>query len=117
MDDDADTRKALGELLREEGYAAVGAEHGRAALEQLQAGARPCLILLDLMMPVMDGPTFRTAQLADAELRKIPVVLLTAFATSAPKPLSPTDIVTLRKPIVLPDLLTVVRAFCPHRRL
>jgi len=59
VEDDKALRDSLREALELEGYAAVCVEHGKAALEHLATGARPCVILLDLMMPVMDGWTFR----------------------------------------------------------
>jgi CheY-like chemotaxis protein len=81
VEDDADIRSALVTILSEEGYAVVSARHGREALEFLRGGARPDVILLDLMMPVMNGADFRLAQLADPALAHIPVVVLTADGT------------------------------------
>jgi CheY-like chemotaxis protein len=78
VEDDADTRSALASILRCEGYPVMSACDGREALELLRAGARPDVILLDLMMPVMSGADFRVAQLADPALADIPVVVLTA---------------------------------------
>jgi len=78
VDDDPDIRTALSELLEWEGYEAIAAANGAAALAQLRNGARPCAILLDLMMPYMNGWEFRAEQLRDPELRDIPIVLLTA---------------------------------------
>jgi CheY-like chemotaxis protein len=81
VEDDADIRSALVTILSEEGYAVLSARHGREALEALRGGARPDVILLDLMMPVMNGADFRLAQLADPTLAHIPVVVLTADGT------------------------------------
>jgi CheY-like chemotaxis protein len=78
VDDDTDLRETLGELLSEEGYDARLFENGRRALEFLRRGERPKLILLDLMMPEMNGWQFREEQLRDAELKDIPVVVMTA---------------------------------------
>jgi CheY-like chemotaxis protein len=78
VDDDTDLREVLGELLSEEGYATHLCANGRAALDLLREGARPCLILLDLMMPLMNGWQFREEQLRDEALRDIPVVVMTA---------------------------------------
>ncbi len=66
VEDDKDLRDSLCEALELEGYAAVSAENGQAALRHLATGAQPCMILLDLMMPVMDGWTFRQELLKDA---------------------------------------------------
>jgi CheY-like chemotaxis protein len=79
VDDDAGIREALAGLLAEEGYRVSCAEHGVAALEYLRAApALPSLIVLDFMMPLMDGRQFRIAQLQDLALRRIPVVILSA---------------------------------------
>jgi CheY-like chemotaxis protein len=79
VDDDPDIRAALSELLESEGYEVTSAANGAAALAQLRGeGAKPCAILLDLMMPYMNGWEFRAEQLRDPELRDIPIVLLTA---------------------------------------
>jgi CheY-like chemotaxis protein len=82
VDDDHDVRAALVELLETEGYDVVAAANGRVALARLRAGVRPCAIVLDLMMPIMDGWEFRAAQLGDADLRDIPVIILSAAGLS-----------------------------------
>src|SRR4051812_30460195 len=82
VDDDESILDGLAELLESEGFRVATALHGMAAIEQLQAGLRPCVILLDLMMPVMDGWDFRQRQLADPRLRNIPVVIITAAGFS-----------------------------------
>src|SRR5215467_12847724 len=82
VEDDRDLRESLGDALRLEGYNVVCVEHGEAALRHLGTGARPCVILLDLMMPVMDGWTFRQHLLEDRDLSEIPVVLMTAATMS-----------------------------------
>jgi len=78
VEDDTDIRSALVSILRSESYRVVSACDGREALDLLRGGARPDVILLDLMMPVMTGADFRVAQLADPALAHIPVVVLTA---------------------------------------
>ena len=78
VDDDTDVREALGEVLAEEGYATRLFESGREALDFLRGGGSPALILLDLMMPEMNGWQFREEQLKDERLRDIPVVVITA---------------------------------------
>jgi CheY-like chemotaxis protein len=115
VEDDADIRQALLEVLQDHAYDAVSAGNGQEALARLQSTAtRPCLILLDVMMPVMDGWTFRTAQASDPELRSIPVVVLTAHA-SAPQVAEAMDVAGyLRKPVKLDTLLATVHRFCDH---
>ena len=79
VDDDHDSRDALERLLRFAGYGVITASNGGEALELLRRDAQvPDLILLDLMMPVMDGRAFRDAQKKDARLAGIPVVVVSA---------------------------------------
>jgi DNA-binding response OmpR family regulator len=79
IEDDDDLRELLAELLRAQGIEVRVAQHGREALAVLRSGAPlPALILLDMMMPVMDGPTFRAEQRGDPALADIPVFVLTA---------------------------------------
>jgi CheY-like chemotaxis protein len=106
VDDDRDIRETLREVLTDAGYEVVAAENGRAALEQLRAGCRPALILLDLMMPVMDGLAFRAEQLADAALETIPVVLITAGGRPVADGLTPTTV--LHKPLRMRTVLAAV---------
>ena len=78
VDDDAPLMEGLLELLEEEGCTVVSAPNGREALDRLREGLRPDVILLDLVMPVMNGWEFRREQLANDNLKSIPVVVLTA---------------------------------------
>lgn len=81
VDDDAAIRAMLTELIEDCGCTALGAANGQEALDVLRQYAKPpSLILLDLMMPVMDGWEFRQAQLSDPELSSIPVIVLSARA-------------------------------------
>jgi CheY-like chemotaxis protein len=80
VDDDADIRETVSLILEDEGYEVVSAPDGAAALAELRDGSPPDLILLDLMMPVMDGWQFREEQLRDPSLEAIPVVVLSADA-------------------------------------
>lgn len=83
IEDDEDLRELLAELLRSHGLAVRVAQHGREGLTMLRSGAPlPALILLDMMMPVMDGPTFRAEQQGDPSLSAIPVFVLTARGDS-----------------------------------
>lgn len=80
VEDDPDIRDLFSDFIRDAGYGVLAIADGRQALEKLRAGARPCVILLDLMMPVMDGWTFRRAQLEDEALTTVPTVLFTGVA-------------------------------------
>jgi CheY-like chemotaxis protein len=78
VDDDEEIREVMTEALVAEGYVVRCAANGERAIEQLQTGFRPQVILLDLMMPVMDGWQFRSRQLAAAQWASIPVVIISA---------------------------------------
>src|SRR5437870_4081718 len=85
IDDDVDTRSAIATLLQSEGYAVIAAGGGREALGLLHGSkAVPHVVLLDLMMPDMDGMDFRRAQLADDRLAPIPVILFSATGRGIP---------------------------------
>jgi CheY-like chemotaxis protein len=107
VDDDTDLRETLGELLAEEGYAPRCFENGRAALEWLRGDATdPRLILLDLMMPEMNGWQFREAQRSDPRLKEIPVIVMTASRTLDERQIDASEV--LFKPIGLEELLRAV---------
>jgi len=109
IEDDPSLREAIGLVLEEEGYDAELAEHGRAALERLISGARPDVIVTDLMMPVMDGRHFIREVLARPDLRSIPLVVLTASVEAAD--LGDQVFAILHKPLDLESLYeTVARA-------
>ncbi len=76
VDDDTEIREVVEAVLVAEGYAVATASDGAEALRQLRSGSRPCLILLDLRMPGMDGREFRERTVADPDLHDIPVVIL-----------------------------------------
>jgi len=110
VDDDTDLRETLGELLCEEGYDARLFENGRTALEFLRHGERVRLILLDLMMPDMNGWQFREEQLKDLELKDIPVVVMTASRGFEGSPISAREI--LYKPVGLGEIIDAVERNC-----
>lgn len=113
VDDDRDIREALSEVLEDEGYHVVTAEHGLAALERLRSGSpRPCLILLDLMMPTMDGRQFRSEQRQSPELAAIPTVVLSAFTHVEKEPIAQDAAGVLKKPVQLATLLATVNRLC-----
>ena len=78
VDDDPDIRDAFAECLRQEGYQVEAAPHGRAALDVLEAGLRPGVILLDLMMPVMNGFEFLESVRSRPDWQKLRVIVLSA---------------------------------------
>jgi CheY-like chemotaxis protein len=117
VEDDRDVRLALAEILAEEGYRVAVAEHGYDALRQLRFGMQPGVILLDLMMPVMDGWEFLAQQRATPSLASIPVVVLTAASNAKGLGASPQVVGRLRKPVDIIALLDAVASACARRRL
>jgi CheY-like chemotaxis protein len=110
VEDDVDTREMLGRFLELEGYQVESAPNGKAALEQLDAGAPACVILLDLMMPVMDGWQFRREQAQHAALADIPVIVVSAAGEERIRKIEADAY--LSKPVDLDELLAQVVHYC-----
>ena len=111
VDDDPDIRDSLREVLEDEGYEVATVGNGREALDYLkQASPRPCVILLDLMMPVMDGWQFRRQQVLDAELADIPVIVVSAAGKERIAGIDADGY--LSKPVDLEQLLAQVNQYC-----
>ena len=108
VDDDVDSTEALAELLAREGYAVACAENGREALDYLAHSEPPCLIILDLIMPVMSGWEFRQQQVSDPKLKSLPVIIVSA--TGPMKGLKANAV--LQKPVDFRHLMHVVRQNC-----
>jgi len=85
VDDDVDIRDSLAEILSEEGYPVRCCANGAEALDQLRNFGGASLIILDLMMPVMNGWTFREVQTHDARIASIPVITMSAVADLEPQ--------------------------------
>jgi len=117
VEDDFDVRNAETELLESEELRVVGAGDGREALDLLRRGLRPSVIVLDLTMPVMDGWDFRQAQMADRDLKDIPVIVATAGGFSAEAIRRQFgEAQFLRKPLDPATFLDVVAAYCESGR-
>ena len=111
VDDDDDLRNTLVDSLQGEGYHVLSAGSGESALELLRGGAHhPCLLLLDLWMPGMDGWQLRHALKEDAHLNRLPIVVMTAARDQSASFLDVAEI--LEKPFGLDRLLHVVRRHC-----
>ncbi len=108
VEDDADVRQSLVEVLEDEGYEVAAAGDGLEALDYLHAAQKPRLILLDLMMPRMDGFQFRAAQQNDQSLAEIPVAVVSADEQGGSKATALRASGYLRKPVKLADLLALV---------
>ena len=112
VEDDLDFRDALQTLLTFHGMDVVCALDGQEALDLLNRGLRPCVILLDLMMPRMAGPQFRQAQRRDPDLSEIPVVVLSASAHGKTEAKAMGIAEFMRKPIDIDELLHAVQRHC-----
>ena len=113
VEDDVDIRQALVEILEDHGFKAVGASDGSEALALLASATElPCVILLDLMMPVMDGAAFREAQRSDPRLASIPVVVLSAYRDVERHADGLDAVSILRKPPSVRELVSVLQAHC-----
>ena len=113
IEDDVDTRETLQDLLRLEGFSVRAAENGAAGLALIERQQPPCLILLDLMMPVMSGWEFleRVRERDEVGIGDVPIVVLSAAA----------DLVdvgrrfgcdVVRKPADIGELVDIARRFC-----
>lgn len=111
VDDDYDIRLTLQSVLEDEGYQVALAEDGAVALRKLREGVEPKLILLDLMMPILDGFSFCEQWKADPSLQRFPVVLVSADSSTIQKAKNCGASGWLRKPLQLEQLLDVCRTF------
>jgi two-component system response regulator MprA len=109
VEDDLDVRLSLVEVLEDEGYSVASASDGVEALDYLRVRPAPRLILLDLMMPRMDGFQFRSAQMNDRAIAEIPVAVVTADERVGQRALAMAAHGFLRKPVKLTDLLALVQ--------
>lgn len=109
VDDDRDIRDIVAMVLSAEGYQVQTAIDGVAALELLRAGARPSLILLDMMMPRLDGEAFLKAMRSDPNTAGIPVVILTGHPAARVKAAELGAAGYLVKPVELIDLVRTIR--------
>ena len=110
VEDDPDVREVMMAIIESEGHRAVAAENGDEALQLLRAGLHPCLILLDLMMPVKDGWEFRAEQKTDPALASIPTIIVSAVGRHSIEALHPTA--TLEKPIDYDQLTRLLKRHC-----
>lgn len=109
VEDDEAIREALKIALEFDDYRVKEASNGQEALDILKGGYRPCLILLDLMMPVMDGWEFAKVLESDPNLSQIPVVVCTAIAEKAKMIKAK---LVIKKPVDIELVLSVAKRFC-----
>ena len=114
VEDDGVFRDAVCDLLRQEGVEVTCAEDGQDGLDLLRGGYRPCLILLDVAMPFVDGMSFRRQQLEDPEIASIPVTVVSGHPRKEKEAMRLGVSGYLRKPISPRQLLEVVERHCSH---
>ena len=112
IEDEVDIRELMVEILESAGYPVFAAADGAEALSYLRAGSRPCIILLDLMMPVMDGWTFSQEKQKDPALATIPVVVVSAVARHDPRNANMNAVDHLPKPLNIGKLLAAIELHC-----
>jgi CheY-like chemotaxis protein len=108
VDDDREIRDAICGVLEAEGDTTMCAENGEVALKSMDAGRRPCVVLLDLMMPVMNGWDFIRAIEGKVDYDDLPVLVVSAYSEVS----TPTAKRILKKPLDVKQLLAAVREFC-----
>ena len=106
VDDDVDAQQLLADLLRRHGYDVVARDNGAEALAYLREAPAPRLILLDLQMPVMDGYELNEKLVADQELARVPVVLMTDVRSIDHARIAPVAI--LPKPLRVQMLMSIL---------
>jgi CheY-like chemotaxis protein len=111
VEDDEDVNEAICSLLREHGFATITVQNGVDALAQLRAHPHVRAIVLDVMMPVMNGATFRGAQLEDPAIAHIPLVLLTGRSDGKPLAQALNAVAFLQKPFDGGALLSILSPY------
>jgi CheY-like chemotaxis protein len=110
LEDEEEARTFLVQILEFEGFKALGFPNGAEALDYLKKSQKPRLIVMDINMPVMNGPQFRSAISGESRLAKIPVVVVTAFDPPVAAVLSAVRV--FRKPVDIDAFIRVVREIC-----
>ncbi|MBA3463283.1 MAG: response regulator [Deltaproteobacteria bacterium] len=106
VEDDQDIREAVVEAITGRGYEVVEAENGAVALDRMREHA-PCIVLLDLMMPVMDGWEVVAQMDTEPSLAAVPICIVSAHDRDLPR-----NVAVLRKPVSLASLLQTVENYC-----
>jgi len=107
VDDEADIRDTLKELFEDEGYAVSTAANGAEALRVLSGPTLPCVVVLDLIMPVLTGNEVFAKMQLDPRLARVPVIVSTSDPSRAPS-----GVLIMKKPIDLDRLLGAIRQHC-----
>ncbi|HEX3694093.1 MAG TPA: response regulator [Polyangia bacterium] len=109
VDDDEDIRETVAEALSLDGFRVVMARNGREGMALLADGLRPCLILLDMMMPVMNGWTFAQEVAGDPRLSTLPLCIFSATGSDPDHPIAGNVVAAIKKPVRLDKLLAIVK--------
>jgi CheY-like chemotaxis protein len=113
VEDDREIRETLIEILEDNGCEVAGAVNGERALDWLRGtDSLPCIILLDLMMPVMDGQAFREAQVQDPKLAHIPVVVISAYRDVESRAEELKAAAFIKKPPKVDELFSAINQYC-----
>ena len=112
VEDEEDVRTAMIAALEGDGYKAVGAENGDDAFSLLRTGLRPCMILLDIGMPVMNGEQFRAQQVRDEVFAMIPVIVFSGRPDADAVASSLCAVAAVRKPVNFARLLRLLEEHC-----
>lgn len=107
VDDELDIRESLQELFEDAGYQVATAADGAEALALMSTGDAPCVVILDLIMPGVNGNEVYSVMQSDDRLSDVPVIVATSDPSRAPR-----DVQVMRKPIDTRRLLDVVRQHC-----
>lgn len=110
VDDEADIRESLQEFFEEEGYEVTTAANGADALHRLEADMLPCVVILDIMMPLVDGNEVYRRMQQDPRLAHVPVIVSTSDPSRAPA-----GVPVMKKPTNLGRLLQAVQEHCGTR--
>jgi DNA-binding response OmpR family regulator len=113
IEDDADILDALTELLSMEGFTVQTANNGKEGLDYLQSSsALPQLILVDLMMPIMDGQQFLREKAADDRLKGLPTIVMSADSSFHKNPnILNAAVALVKKPIDIEQFVTTIRKY------
>lgn len=113
IEDDKEIRQTLVDVLEDEGYEVYSAENGEEGLKLLnEVSELPCLIIVDLMMPVLDGVGFRKEQIKSIKFSAVPTVLFSANGQISQKALTAGYSEYIRKPIDLEQLFEITQRYC-----
>jgi DNA-binding response OmpR family regulator len=111
IEDDASVQQLLAAYLQLEGFQVTTADNGIEGLKRMKQ-SRPCLILLDLMMPIMDGEQFRAAQLREPGLADVPDICISAIYDARQRAERMQAAGLIKKPFDIEEVLSAVRARC-----